>query len=125
MRYLVIGLAAVIAMGAICVFSGVTIERKIDEMTELLTRSETAYNEGDRSAALEYAKQALERWEKCQGFFDTTLPGVTTIAAEQQISVVVRLLETNSEEAASKYSEVIEGLKLISEGEKLTIGNIL
>ena len=124
MRYLVIGLTVLIIVGSVCICSGLTLERSIDEIAELLTHSETAYNEGNYSLALEYAKQALEHWNAHKWLFYATLHDSDTSTSEQQINVILRLLETDAEEAAPEFSEAIEALKLISRGERLTTGNI-
>ena len=125
MRYLLIGLAVLVTVGAVCVVSGLALEQSMDEISEKLTLSEARFTAGDLSGALELARTARERWESCRQFFGAALHGEASASAERKLDVLIRLLENNPDAAAEAYSEAIEELQLIGDGERMTLGNLL
>lgn len=125
MRYLLIGLAVLAAVGTVCAVSGLMLERDMDEISGLLALSEERFRLGDLDGARERAEAARARFDARRPLFDATLPGASSAAAERKIDVLVRLLSTEPEDAGEAYSEAIEELRLISEGERLSLGNIL
>ncbi len=125
MRYLLIGLAVLVAVGTVCVVSGITLERCMDEISEELTLSEEKFEAGDIHGALELAQSARGRWETSRQFFGAALHGEASSSAERRLDVLIRLLESDPAAAAEAYSEAIEELRLIGDGERLTLGNLL
>ncbi len=125
MRYLLIGLAVLVAVGAVCVVSGITLERNMEEISEELTLSEERFRAGDIQGALTLAHAARGRWEAHSRFFGAVLHGEASASAERKLDVLIRLLETDPEAAAEAYSEAIEELRLIGSGERMTLGNLL
>lgn len=125
MRYLLIGLAVLVTVGAVCVVSGITLERNMEEISEELTLSEERFRAGDIRGALTLAHSARGRWEAHSRFFGAALHGEASASAERKLDVLIRLLETDPEAAAEAYSEAIEELRLIGDGEQMTLGNLL
>lgn len=125
MRYLIIGLAVLVATGVLCTVGGMIFENCLSEIENLLTLSEEAYTAGDYEGALAYGEAALACWHKHHDYFDATLLHDASARAEQLLFVTVHRLRLNRADTAPMYAETIEALRLMREGERFTIGNIL
>lgn len=125
MRYLIIGLAILTAVGVVCGVCSSILDRRLDEIEDQLLRSEKAYSLGDYAAALGHAEDAAETWEALHPFVDATVVRSVSEDVGRLVTVLADELSDDLGYARSLYADALEAVRHMRETERLTLANIL
>lgn len=123
MKYLLIGLAMIVAAGAFCMINGVIVDRSLGEIEDAVALAIERVTEGDDAGALEHVSHAAELFDERSFYLTTMLMHRSVDNAYEQIHVTKKLLEMG-EDTGDALPAAYEAVKLLRREEKLLPGNI-
>ncbi len=123
MRYLLIGLAIIAAVGAFCMINGAIVDRSLGELEEIVALAIERVAEGDDAGALEQINHASELFDERSFYLTTMLIHRGVDDAYKQILITKEMLEME-EDVGDALPAAYEALKLLRREEKLLLGNI-
>lgn len=123
MKYLLIGLGIIVAVGAFCMINGVIVDRSLGEIEEAVALAIERVATDDDAGALEHVKYATELFDKRSFYLTTMLMHRGVDDAYKQIHITRKLLELG-EDTSDALPAAYEAIKLLRREEKLLLGNI-
>ncbi len=124
MKYLYIGLALLVLVGAFCAVNGKVLDSRLAEIETLIDGAVSNLESGDEQSSVEYMRAASELWNKHANYFTSVLLHSRVDDAQQQIRAALALLE-RGEGNQEALPLALEKIKSLRESERLLIGNIL
>ncbi len=122
MKYLYWGVAILALTLAVCVLSGLALNRRTDEVISPLTQAIEATEAGRATAAQGFAQQAHAQWQRHLNFFTSYLCHDET----DEITIgFARLEQASEDEFAPTCNELLVRLQHISQMDLPLWANIL